>query len=291
MKEIVVISGKGGTGKTSISASLAYIAGKEAVIADCDVDAADMHLLLNPNFSYVEDFYSGKMAYIDNMICTNCGECKSICRFDAIQIINANHIINEIDCEGCSYCANICPVEAIEMKDNLTGEFYISKTRLENTLVHAKLRIGAENSGKLVTKVRKEAKKIAEQTNTPFLIIDGTPGIGCPVIASITGADYVVIVTEPTVSGLHDMKRACKLVKDLGIKLGCIINKEDLNKQVSLEIKDFLKENNIELLTELPYDNVFTEAITQGNTVVECSLGSKIYDDLKKCWEKLKNIN
>jgi len=288
MKEIVVISGKGGTGKTSITASFAFLSGKDAVIADCDVDAADMHLLLKPDFTSVEDFYSGKLAYINNNICTNCGECASACRFDAIPIINGKYVINQIDCEGCGYCANICPVEAIEMKDNNTGELYISQTRMKNTLVHAQLRIGAENSGKLVTKVRKEAKRIAELTNIPYLIIDGTPGIGCPVIASITSANYVIIVTEPTISGLHDLKRVNKLVKKMGIKSGCIINKEDLNKKVSNEIKGFLKKKNIELLAELPYDNAFTEAMTQGKTVVELENCDKTKDILTNCLRKIK---
>lgn len=288
MKEIVVISGKGGTGKTSITASFAFLMGQDAVVADCDVDAADMHLLLKPDFASVEDFYSGKIAHIDGDSCINCGDCYSICRFDAIQVVNKKHIINEIDCEGCGYCANICPAGAIEMKDNNTGELYISQTRMKNTLVHAQLRIGAENSGKLVTKVRKEAKRIAEQANTHYLIIDGTPGIGCPVIASITGADYVIIVTEPTISGLHDMKRVIKLVKKMGIKSGCIINKEDLNKKVSNEIKGFLKKNNIELLAELPYDNVFTEAVTHGKTVVEFEKCHEIEDILNRCFERIK---
>lgn len=287
MKEIVVISGKGGTGKTSISASLAYFAGKDAIIADCDVDAADMHLLLKPDFAYKEDFYSGEMAIINQAVCTSCGKCALVCRFDAIPIVDGHFTINEMDCEGCAYCSHICPLGAIEMKPNLTGTFYRSSSRFDNTLVHASLNIGAENSGKLVTKVRTEAKRIAQESHTPYLIIDGTPGISCPVIASVTGADYIVIVTEPSLSGLHDMKRAYQLVKRMGIKTGCIINKTGLNDNVSLEIKAFLKENDIDLLAELPYDNVFTEAITEGITVAEKELGKPISNQILNAWKAI----
>ena len=290
MKEIVIISGKGGTGKTSITASLAYLAKKDAVIADCDVDAADMHLLLKPDFANVQDFYSGKLAYIDNDICTNCGECKEICRFDAIPIVDGNHMISEINCEGCGYCFNICPVDAIEMNENLTGKLYISDTRLGNKLVHAELKIGSENSGKLVSQVRKEAKLLAEKLNIPYLINDGTPGIGCPVIASITGANFVVIVTEPTVSCIHDMERVQELVEKFEIPWACIINKSDLNKEMTDKIKKYLSNKNIELLAELPYDNIFTEAVTIGKTVVEYAPNSNIKTELIYTWKKIKEI-
>lgn len=290
MKEIAIISGKGGTGKTSITAALAYLAKGEAIIADCDVDAADMHLLLKPDFANSEDFYSGKIAKINSSKCIQCGECKAVCHFDAIQISNGAFVVSEINCEGCGYCANICPVDAIEMKDQLTGEFYVSKTRLKTILVHAELRIAAENSGKLVSKVRKEAKHLANKLNVPFVIIDGTPGIGCPVTASVTGADYVVIVTEPTVSGIHDLSRVYELVKRLGIRAGCIINKTDLNEEVSRQVKSFLKINNIELITELPYDNVFTKAVTSGITVMENNSGEIIKSRLTECWTKIKEI-
>jgi MinD superfamily P-loop ATPase len=288
MKEIAIISGKGGTGKTSITAALAYLAKGETIIADCDVDAADMHLLLKPDFANSEDFYSGKIAQINYNKCIQCGECKAVCQFDAIQINAGAFEISEINCEGCGYCANICPVDAIDMKDNLTGEFYISKTRLNTFLVHAELRIGAENSGKLVSKVRKEAKQLATKLNVPFVIIDGTPGIGCPVTASITGADYVVIVTEPTVSGIHDLRRVYELVKRFGISAGCIINKADLNEEVAFQIKSFLKSNNIELITELPYDNVFTKAVTSGITVMENDSSQVIKSRLTESWAKIK---
>lgn len=290
MKEIVIISGKGGTGKTSITASLAYLAQRDAVIADCDVDAADMHLLLMPDRSYSEDFYSGKMASIDSALCTNCGACKEICRFDAIPVIDGKHLINEIDCEGCGYCAKICPVDAIKMNDNLTGKFYISNTCMNNKLVHAELGIAAENSGKLVSKVRQEAQTLAKKTATPYVIIDGSPGIGCPVIASITGADFVIIVTEPTISGFHDLCRVSELVKKFKIQAGCIINKSDLNIDVTEKIKEYIVEEEIELLAELPYDDAFTGAITSGVTVVEYAGDSAIKSTLINSWNKIKML-
>ena len=286
MKEIVIISGKGGTGKTSISASLAVIAKNNAVIADCDVDASDMHLLLAPKNELKEDFYSGQLAKIDTEICTLCNRCVDVCRFDgAINLINEQLVIDEISCEGCAYCEKVCPVDAIEMFDALAGDFYISKTRIGNTLVHARLGIGADNSGKLVTKVKTETKKIAQKNNIPYIIIDGTPGIGCPVAASITGSDLVVIVTEPSQSGMHDMKRAFELVQKFDIKTACIINKADINQNISNEIKIYLKIKDIELLAELPYDEKFSEAITQGQTIVEYD--KKYHEIITDIWKKI----
>lgn len=269
MKEIVVISGKGGTGKTSITASFAYLGGKDIVVADCDVDAADMHLLMKPDFAKSEDFYSGEIAIINQDICTACGECTDVCRFDAIPVINNQYIVQPLDCEGCGYCARICPVEAIKMEMQNVGRWYISNTRVGNILVHAKLGIGAENSGKLVAKVKNEAKQIAKKNNKDFIIVDGSPGIGCPVVSSLSGANFVVLVTEPTVSGLHDLKRVYELVKKFNIKAGCIINKSDINLQVSGEIEEFLKKENIIHFSNLPYDEAFTNAMTNGQTIVE----------------------
>lgn len=289
-KEIVIISGKGGTGKTSVTASLAFLASNQAVIADCDVDAADMHLLLMPDLARSDEFFSGQIAFINNELCTNCGLCQDICRFQAISNNNDNYFINEIDCEGCGYCARICPSGAIKMEDSHTGTLHISNSRMNNTLVHAELQIAAENSGKLVTKVRQEAKRVAKEINAEYIIIDGSPGIGCPVVASITGANYVVIVTEPTISGYHDLSRISELVKKFDIKMGCIINKCDLNTDFNTTIKEFLINNNIELLTELPYDNVFTKAITAGQTVVEYATNSVIEFNLVKCWDKIKEV-
>jgi len=224
---------------------------------------------MKPDFAKSEDFYSGEIAIINHDICTACGECADVCRFDAIPVINNQYIVQPLDCEGCGYCARICPVEAIKMEVQNVGRWYISNTRVGNILVHAKLGIGAENSGKLVAKVKNEAKQIAKENNKDFIIVDGSPGIGCPVVSSLSGANFVVLVTEPTVSGLHDLKRVYELVKKFNIKAGYIINKSDINPQVSVEIEEFLKKEKIIHFSNLPYDEAFTNAMTNGQTIVE----------------------
>lgn len=269
MKEIVVISGKGGTGKTSITAALAYLKSKETVVADCDVDAADMHLLMEPDFGTPEDFYSGYLAHIDQDKCIRCNKCRKVCAFDAVLFEQDQFQIDELSCEGCGYCSYVCPSQAISMRSALSGKTYISETRFHNTLVHAELAIGADNSGKLVTRVKDMAKEITNEKGAEYLLIDGTPGIGCPVTASVTGADYVVVVTESTKSGLHDLKRVHELVRNFSIPMGVIINKADLNEEVTLEIKSFLNEQSIPLLADFNYEPKFVKALTQGITVTE----------------------
>lgn len=289
MKEIVVISGKGGTGKTSFTASLSVLAGKDAIVADCDVDAADMHLLMKPIIEKSENFYSGVVAEIDSDKCTNCGICAEKCRFNAIKLTNDQHIISSLNCEGCGYCEKLCPADAIKMKEMNVGDWYISSTKVENTMVHAKLGIGAENSGKLVAKVKKEAKQLAEDTNKKYIIVDGSPGIGCPVVSSLSGANYVVLVTEPSVSGLHDLKRVYQLVDKFNLAAGCVINKSDINQEVTNEIIDYLKKKSIKHITNLPYDESFTKAITNGQTIVEYDNG-ELRDKIVKTWEKVKDL-
>ncbi|HOE54595.1 MAG TPA: ATP-binding protein [Candidatus Cloacimonas acidaminovorans] len=289
MKEIVVISGKGGTGKTSITASFAMLGGKDIVVADCDVDAADMHLLMKPNVKTEEDFYSGNAAVIDRAKCLNCGKCASVCRFDAINLIEYLYSVSALNCEGCGYCARVCPVKVISMVEQNVGKLYISATKADNMMVHARLLSGADNSGKLVARVKKEAKQIAQETGKGFVIVDGSPGIGCPVISSLSGADFVVLVTEPTVSGLHDLKRVYELVNRFQISAGCIINKADINQDVVNHIEIYLRENNIVHLTDLPYDESFTSAMTIGQTIVEYD-HDKLADLLTVSWNKIKQI-
>lgn len=287
MKEIVVISGKGGTGKTSITASFAYLAGKDIVAADCDVDAADMHLLLEPDFKDESDFYSGQLPEINADLCTGCGHCTEICRFDALTMIDNVAQLNQISCEGCAYCSNACPTGAIKMRDEMTGKCYSSTIKTGTSMVHAALNIGAENSGKLVAEVKKRARNIALQQEKDLVLIDGSPGIGCPVVSSLTGASYTVLVTEPSISGVHDLKRVYGVVKKFGIKAGCIINKSDINKEKFHEIEEFLKEEDIDLLLDLPYSNSFTRAMTEGKTIAEYD--SKISDSLSRTWKKIKD--
>jgi len=287
MKEIVVISGKGGTGKTSITASFAVLAGQEAVVADCDVDAADMHLLMQPVIKKSENFFSGVAAVIDENKCTNCGICADVCRFNAIPIINNQHVIKKLNCEGCGYCEKVCPVNAITMHEQNVGDWFVSKSKVDNTLVHAKLGIGAENSGKLVAKVKNEAKRIAEKENKNYIIVDGSPGIGCPVVSSLSGAHYAVLVTEPSMSGLHDLKRVYELVKKFNIKAGCIINKSDINQEMTKNVLQFLNDESITHIASLPYDENFTKAMTVGETIVEYD-HSELKDLLNRSWEKVK---
>ncbi len=289
MKEIVVISGKGGTGKTSITASFSFLGGADIVTADCDVDAADMHLLMKPDFAFEEDFYSGKAAAVNQEKCTGCNICYDKCRFNAIDIKEGKYSVNPLNCEGCGYCALICPSDAIAMEDQNVGKCYISGVKTGGQMVHARLKAGAENSGKLVAKVKNEARRIAEETGCALVLVDGSPGIGCPVVSSLSGADFVVLVTEPTVSGLHDLKRVYLLVKKFGIKAGCIINKYDLNSAKADEIKDFLEAENIVHIADLPYDEDFTKAMTEGKTITEYN-ESSLKETLKSSWKTLKGI-
>lgn len=289
MKEIVIISGKGGTGKTSITAAFAKLGGKNLVVADCDVDAADMHLLLQPDYQYEDDFYSGEFARIDQAYCTNCRKCINICAFDAIDFINGKVKIDPISCEGCGYCARICPTNAIINEKRNVGKIYFSNINTDSIMVHAKLGIGADNSGKLVAHVKNNAKDIADEEKADYVLIDGSPGIGCPVVSSISGASLVVMVTEPTKSGLHDMKRVFELVNKFKIKAACIINKADLNTEITENIELFLKENNISKIAKIPYNEKFAHAITQGKTIVDFEK-DEIYNIVYESWEKIKNL-
>ena len=287
IKEIVIISGKGGTGKTSLAASFAYLGGEDVIVADCDVDAADMHLLMKPDFAEAEDFYSGELAYIHQNECIRCGKCKEVCRFDAIPIVEGKYIVDPLSCEGCGYCARVCPTNAIENKDLNVGKWYISNIKTGSIMVHAKLGIGADNSGKLVAKVKNEAREIAEDEFKDYVIVDGSPGVGCPVVSSLSGASFVVLVTEPSVSGMHDLKRVYELVKKFRLKTACIINKSDINPKITKEIEGFLEEENIVHIANLPYDEDFTKAITNGQTIVEYR-DNNLSKLITESWEKIK---
>jgi len=269
MKEIVVISGKGGTGKTSLTAAFAQLAARSAVVADCDVDAADMHLLCEPDFAVGEDFYGGAEAVVDPQLCNGCGRCVEVCRFDAVAIDAERAAVAELDCEGCGYCARVCPAAAIAMRPRLVGRWYRSGIGGGGTMVHAGLDIGAENSGKLVTKVKDEARRAAAAAGVDLVLVDGSPGIGCPVVASLSGASLAVLVTEPTVSGLHDLQRVHQLAGTFNVPVVCIINKADLNREVRDRLRDYLDREKIPLLAELPYDQAFTRAIVAGRTILD----------------------
>lgn len=276
MKEIVVISGKGGTGKTSFTLALANILSKEkkVVCADCDVDAADMHIVMNPKTEKTTEFISGNVAVMHKDLCSrkdgsNCSICTDVCRFESFHKTPDGFFeIESGDCEGCMVCVSQCPSKAISFPERRCGEWYVSQTRF-GTLVHAALDIRAENSGKLVTTVRKEAKKIAQEQNASYIIVDGSPGTGCPVIASITGCDQVVIVTEPTVSGVHDLKRVAQLAKHFSIPFAVIVNKASINTEKTSEIHSWCTDNSIPFLGEVPYNGSVTKAQIEGKTIIE----------------------
>lgn len=269
MKEIVVLSGKGGTGKTSITASLAFLAMDQIVLADADVDAADMHLLMQPDFARREDFYSGTLARIQPDLCTSCGLCAERCRFQAITPFEGRWRIDSLSCEGCGYCSRVCPAEAIVREKALTGELYSSRILNKGFMSHARLGIGSDNSGKLVARVKEEARDIAEREGRSILLIDGSPGIGCPVISSLSGASLVLLVTEPSVSGVHDLKRIHQLLVNFGIPSVCIINKCDIHPGKKKEIQEYLQKEGVPLLAEIPYNPVFLQALHLGKMVVE----------------------
>ncbi len=285
MKELVVISGKGGTGKTSITASFAVLAQK-AVIADCDVDAADLHLILEPQIQQHEQFYSGKLASIDPAVCSACGLCAEYCRFTAIVSEEAGYRVDPNNCEGCGVCVNFCPVQAINFEDRHCGEWMISDTRC-GRMVHAKLGVAAENSGKLVSTVRKNAQQIAENTGSSLIIVDGPPGIGCPVIASVTGASRVLIVTEPTVSGAHDMQRVLKLTSHFDIPTLVCVNKWDLNSELTAEIEQTAESAGAQVVGRVRYDAAVSQAQIEHKAIVETTAESA--EDIRNIWKRIEN--
>lgn len=289
VKEIVVISGKGGTGKTSLVASLAVLA-RGLVLADCDVDAADLHLVVKPQVKKTEDFSGGKRAKILPGSCSDCGKCYEICRYSAIIKDENNHpaySIDPIGCEGCGVCSYFCPERAIEFKPVVNGQWFISDT-LYGPMVHAKLGIAEDNSGKLVALVRSQAKMIAEQHSLSYIIVDGPPGIGCPVIASITGADAVLIMTEPTVSGEHDLERVAELAEHFKIPTYLCVNKFDINPGVSKNIEERANLRGITLIGRIHYDRAVTDAQLKGLPVVALTHATAA-KDIRKVWENLIN--
>lgn len=300
MKQILVISGKGGTGKTILTASFARLAEKK-VMADCDVDAADLHLILHPKVKEKHEFKGLPKAFINQKKCTGCGECAKVCRYGAVVNKDARYkmqdtryknkknnpqfLIDASSCEGCAICMHVCPVDAISMKDTISGEWYISETKY-GPMVHAKLGIAEENSGKLVSVVRQHAKSLAQEKNLDYVIIDGPPGIGCPVIASLSGIDIALIVTEPTLSGIHDMERVISVAKHFGIQVACVINKFDINLNNTKNIENWCQINNVPFIGKIPYDQSVTESIVYGVPLVEYA-ENKVTQEMKNIWQTL----
>jgi MinD superfamily P-loop ATPase len=284
VNEVAVISGKGGTGKTTVCVALGQLAGN-VVMADCDVDAPDVHIILNPTINSDTDFIASKVAVIDEDICTKCGLCEDACRFHAI----TNSKVDAIGCEGCGVCAHICPENAIEMVDRQSGNLYDSDTRI-GPMAHAKLLAGEGNSGRLVTEVRKLGMKLATDKGIKTVLIDGSPGIGCPVIATVTGIKLGVIVTEPTMSGIHDMQRVFELLKRFNVKATVIINKFDINLENTEAIENYCVANDIEVLGKIKFDRIMTDSMVAAKTLPEFAPDHEISHLLRKIWNRIGEI-
>ncbi|MEW5722674.1 MAG: ATP-binding protein [Thermodesulfobacteriota bacterium] len=287
-KELVIISGKGGTGKTSLTASFAVLAHRP-VIADCDVDAADLPLVLSPLIQQRHEFRSGHEAVIRPADCSGCGLCRDYCRFDAVRrnggaAEEGVFFIDPVSCEGCGVCVRFCPEKAIDFPERLCGQWMISQTRC-GPLVHARLGVAAENSGKLVSTVRGEARRIAEEEDRAVILVDGPPGIGCPVIASVTGASLVLVVTEPTVSGEHDLERVLALVGHFTIPAVVCVNKWDLNPGMTQRIENKARLAGARVVGRVRYDRAMTQAQIKEQAVVETQ--APCAEDIRKIWDQL----
>jgi MinD superfamily P-loop ATPase len=283
VKQLTIVSGKGGTGKTTIAAAFAALA-RNKVMVDCDVDAADLHLLLQPQIETQEKYFGGRSPDVDLDKCTQCGLCTEMCRFQAIE----NGIVNSISCEGCGFCSHICPEKAITMREAFSGDWFVSETPY-GPFIHARLGIGEEHSGKLVTVVRKKAVEIATEKGLDFILIDGPPGIGCPVTSSLTGADLVLAITEPTLSGIHDLERILKLSDHFKIPSVVCINKFDLNLEHSAHIASYCKKNGSRLIGQIPYEPKVVEALVHRKIVMDYPCNG-VQGIIQRMWEKIETI-
>ncbi|MBV5339443.1 MAG: ATP-binding protein [Deltaproteobacteria bacterium] len=286
IRELVILSGKGGTGKTSITASFAVLADK-AVLADCDVDASDLHLLLKPEVEQRHVFSSGHEANIDQIECTGCGLCLDVCRFDAVRTNGTKYWIDPVACEGCGVCVRFCAAEAIDFPERHCGEWMISDTRC-GPMVHAHLGIAAENSGKLVSTVREQALALAVKKQIPLIISDGPPGIGCPVIASLSGVSLALVVTEPSVSGLHDLQRVLALARHFSVPTAVCVNKWNINSQQADRIEAAARSAGAGTTSRIRYDRSVTEAQLQQKAVVE--MDTAVADDIRQVWRQVSQM-
>lgn len=284
MKELTIISGKGGTGKTSLTSAFAGLA-ENKIMVDADVDAADLDLILTPSVHHEEEFKGGHYAVIDPELCTECGECRQRCQFGAIR---EDFVVEKIDCEGCGVCVHFCPADAISFPQRTCGKWYISDTRF-GTLIHAKLGIAEENSGLLVSLLRRKAKEMAEEQGLDKIIVDGPPGIGCPVIAAVTNSSGVLVITEPTLSGIHDMQRVQELAAFLGVPALLCINKYDLNPGMAEKMRQYAKAHQMHYIGDIPYDRDMTYAMVEQKTLLEYSNGEAA-QAVRRIWEGAAEI-
>jgi MinD superfamily P-loop ATPase len=280
-KQLCIVSGKGGTGKTTIAAAFAALAEKK-VMVDCDVDAADLHLLLQPNVLLREDYFGGRAPHVDIEKCTRCGLCTEVCRFNAIDL----GVVDPVACEGCGFCFRVCPEEAIRMEEAYSGEWFVSETRY-GPFVHARLGIGEENSGKLVTVVRKKAMELANEKHLGLILIDGPPGIGCPVTASLTGVNLMLAVTEPTLSGIHDLERILKLADHFKIPSLVCVNKFDINPDHTHRIASYCEANGSRIIGQIPYEPKVVEALVHRKTVMDYPC-NEVQAIVRRMWEEIE---
>ena len=282
-KQMTVVSGKGGTGKTTVVGSFAALA-TDKILADCDVDAANLYQIVGPTMRESGDFFGAQIPIRDEALCVKCGKCEEACRFGAITA----EAINELACEGCGFCTIVCPTDALEMKQITCGQWHLADTRF-GPLVYARLIPGSESSGRLVTMVRQKAEDVALETQTPLILIDGAPGIGCVATAAIADVDLALIVTEPTLAGIHDMERVAELIRHFNIPMVVINNKYDVNEENSQQIRDYCRQHSLELLAELPYDETVTEAMVKGVPLVEYRDGA-VGQGIRKAWTRLAEL-
>ncbi len=291
MRQIVILSGKGGTGKTSFAASFVHLAARDhkIVIADADVDASNLDLVLSPTVLETHDFSSGVVARILPEECISCDVCVQVCRFDAIEVIDGVYTVDPIACDGCAACFYQCPVEAIVLDTPVVGRWFKSNTRF-GPMVHAHLFAGQENSGKLVTLVKQQARLIALDESRDYVIVDGPPGIGCPVISAVSGAHAALIVVEPTVSGVHDLERALKTTKHFSVPSLVAVNKFDINPRRAEEIEEFCRENGVTVAGRVPFDTVVTEAMVHGLPVTEYAPDSAVSAEIERVWRGVREF-
>lgn len=289
IKEIAVVSGKGGTGKSTITLALASLLKNKAVFVDADVDAPDMYVVMEPHIKKKETFEGPLFPVFIPENCTACGLCEQNCRFDAIKIVDGKPIFNEFKCDACGVCWRICPFDAIETKRDISGEIYISESRF-GPFAHATLFPGRENSGKLVSRLRIVAKTIANDLKKDLIIIDGPPGVGCPVISTITGIQLTLGIVEPTLSGIHDIIRVFELSKYFNIPFALVINKSDINPDMVNKIEAFANEKNIPLLGKIPFSRDIVEAVVNKKTIIEWDIDPHIKEEIKNIWNGIQSM-